>query len=110
MPITINKRAKKKARMRVFGTSERPRLSVFRSLNNLTAQLIDDTTGRTLSSSSSLKEKGSRTSRAKFVGEQIAAMASKAKIKTVVFDRNGFKYQGVVSILATEARNNGLEF
>lgn len=110
MAKITNTRLKKKARMRVVGTSERPRLSVFRSLNNLTAQLIDDSTGKTLGSASSIKEKGSRTVKAKSVGEKIAKVAVDAKIKTVVFDRNGFRYQGVVSILAAEARNNGLLF
>lgn len=106
----ISKRLKKKARMIVIGNSTRPRLAVFRSLKNLSAQLIDDSAGKTLASSSSIKEKGTRAEKAKFVGSQIAKSAVEAKIKRVVFDRGGFVYQGVVQILADEARRGGLEF
>jgi large subunit ribosomal protein L18 len=106
----INKRLKKKSRMKVIGTTSRPRLAVFRSLINLSAQIIDDSTGKTLASASSIKEKGNRTEKAKFVGSQIAKNAKEAKIKSVVFDRGGFVYQGVVQILADEARKGGLEF
>ncbi|MCR4277484.1 MAG: 50S ribosomal protein L18 [Candidatus Berkelbacteria bacterium] len=106
----ISKRSKKKSRMIVVGTSARPRLAVFRSLTNLSAQIIDDSTGKTLASASSNKEKGNRTEKAKFVGSQIAKNAAQAKIKSVVFDRGGFVYQGVVQILADEARKGGLEF
>ena len=106
----ISKRLKKKSRMIVKGSTSRPRLAVFRSLTNLTAQLIDDSTGKTLASASSVKEKGTRTEKAKFVGSQIAKSAAQANIKTVVFDRGGFVYQGVVQILADEARRGGLEF
>ena len=96
--------------MKVVGSTARPRLAVFRSLTNLTAQVIDDSTGKTLVSASSIKEKGSRADKAKFVGSAIAKAAKEAKIKTVVFDRGGFVYQGVVQILADEARKGGLEF
>lgn len=99
-----------KIRKIIQGTSERPRLAVFRSLNNLTAQLIDDSTGKTLASANSIKQKGTRTDKAKYVGQQIAVVAADAKIKTVVFDRGGFVYQGVVQILADEARKGGLDF
>ncbi|MEK7171096.1 MAG: 50S ribosomal protein L18 [Patescibacteria group bacterium] len=99
-----------KIRKTVIGTTIRPRLAVFRSLNNLTAQLIDDSAGRTLASANSLKEKGNLTDKAKFVGEKIAEEAKVAKIKTVVFDRGGYTYQGVVKILAETARKGGLEF
>lgn len=103
-------RTHKKIRQTIIGTADRPRLAVFRSLNNLTAQLIDDSTGQTLAWASSIKESGNRTAKAKFVGAQIAALASKLKIKRVVFDRGGFVYQGVVQILADEVRRGGLEF
>lgn len=106
----ISKRLKKKTRMIVIGTASRPRLAVFRSLTNLSAQIIDDSTGKTLASASSIKEKGNRTEKAKFVGAQIAKNATEAKIKSVVFDRGGFVYQGVVQILADEARKGGIEF
>ncbi|MEK7202389.1 MAG: 50S ribosomal protein L18 [Patescibacteria group bacterium] len=103
-------RTHKKIRQTVIGSAVRPRLAVFRSLNNLTAQLIDDSTGQTLASANSIKQKGTRTDKAKYVGEQIAIAAVGAKIKTVVFDRGGFVYQGVVQILADEARKGGLDF
>lgn len=99
-----------KIRQIVTGTATRPRLVVYRSLNNLSVQLIDDNIGKTLASASSTKEKGTRTHKAKFVGGLIAKEAAKAKIKKVVFDRGGFVYQGVVQILADEARGGGLEF
>ncbi|MDP3993289.1 MAG: 50S ribosomal protein L18 [bacterium] len=103
-------RTHKKIRQTVIGSAVRPRLAVFRSLNNLTAQLIDDSTGKTLASANSIKHKGTRTIKAKFVGEQIAVAAAGAKIKKVVFDRGGYTYQGVIQILADEARSKGLEF
>ena len=106
----ISARTKKKQRMKVVGTADRPRLTVFRSLDNLFAQLINDGTGQTLGSANSLKETGSQTGKAQFVGRQIAKTAASAKIKRVVFDRNGFTYRGVVKILADTARKNGLEF
>ncbi len=106
----ITARDKRKLRMEVTGTTLRPRLAVFRSLNNLSAQLIDDSTGKTLGAASSIKEKGSRTAKAAYVGKQIAKVAAQAKIKTVVFDRAGFVYRGVIQILADEARKGGLKF
>ena len=103
-------RTHKKIRQTVIGTAARPRLAVFRSLNNLTAQLIDDSTGKTLASANSIKQKGTRADKAKFVGEQIAIAASGVKIKKVVFDRGGYTYEGVIQILADEARSKGLDF
>ncbi|KKU44174.1 MAG: 50S ribosomal protein L18 [Berkelbacteria bacterium GW2011_GWA2_46_7] len=103
-------RTRRKIRQTVIGTATRPRLAVFRSLTNLSAQIINDSTGKTLVSASSIKEKGTRTNKAKFVGGQIAKNAKEAKIKSVVFDRSGFVYQGVIQILADEARRGGLEF
>jgi len=112
-------RQKRHERVRgtVIGTSERPRLNVFRSLYNTYAQLIDDTTGKTLLSASTLdaevKERaktGGTVEAAKAVGELIAKKAKKKKIKRVVFDRGGYKYHGRVKVLADAAREGGLEF
>ncbi|HSX41901.1 MAG TPA: 50S ribosomal protein L18 [Candidatus Saccharimonadales bacterium] len=98
-----------KIRHRVTGTAERPRLAVYRSLNNLFAQLIDDNNAKTIGSASSLKLKGSRSSKAKAVGEEIASIAKELKIKAAVFDRGGFGYKGVIKIVAEAAREKGLE-
>lgn len=100
----------KKIRQTVLGTTTRPRLAVYRSLDNLFAQVIDDTTGRTLAAASSLKEKGNLTKKAQFVGAEIAKKAAALKIKSVVYDRGGFTYQGTIKILATAAREAGMEF
>ena len=102
-----------RVRAKVSGTKEVPRLNVFRSNNNIFAQIIDDTTGNTLVSSSSVELKlknGGNVEGAKLVGKDIAEKAKKAKIKTVVFDRGGYLYHGRVEALATSARENGLEF
>jgi len=99
-----------KIRKTVIGTEARPRLAVYRSLNNMFAQLIDDANKTTLVSASSLKIKGSLTEKAKSVAEEIAKKAKEKKIAKVVFDRGGFPYQGVVKILAETAREKGLEF
>ncbi|MBI4948118.1 50S ribosomal protein L18 [Candidatus Berkelbacteria bacterium] len=93
----------------ISGTAQRPRLSVYRSLTNVYAQLIDDTKGLTLVSANSLKEKGSKLQKAQFVGEVIAKLAKEKKIKSASFDRGGFRYAGVVKVLAESARNAGLE-
>ena len=102
-----------RVRSKVSGTSEVPRLNVFRSNDNIFAQIIDDTKGNTLVSSSSVELKlknGGNVEGAKLVGKDIAEKAKKAKIKTVVFDRGGYLYHGRVEALATSARENGLEF
>jgi len=102
----------KRVRKNLSGTTEAPRLCVFRSLSNIYAQIIDDTKGVTLVSSSSLelKEKNNNIETAKKVGKDIAEKAKKANIKTVVFDRGGYQYHGKVKALAEAARENGLEF
>ena len=90
-----------------------PRLNVFRSNENIFAQIIDDTKGNTLVSSSSVELKiknGGNVEAAKLVGKDIAEKAKKAKIKKVVFDRGGYLYHGRVEALAEAARENGLEF
>lgn len=101
----------------LVGTSERPRLNVYRSTSNIYAQIIDDTNGRTLVSSSTLdksiveKMKGlDKKAQAEKVGEDIAKKAMKAGIKHVVFDRGGYIYTGRVASLAEAARKAGLEF
>ncbi|MBU2499354.1 MAG: 50S ribosomal protein L18 [Proteobacteria bacterium] len=111
-------RRKKRVRKKIRGTPERPRLSVFRSARHIYAQIIDDTSSRTLVDASSLSEdikpmihgKGSNKDGAKMVGEFIAKRAIGRGIKKVVFDKNGFLYHGRVRTLAETARENGLEF
>lgn len=99
---------------KVFGTSDCPRLCVFRSNTNIYAQIINDENGSTLVSASSLdkdlKIKNLNVEAATKVGEALAKKAKKAGIKTVVFDRGGYKYHGRVKALAEAARENGLKF
>jgi len=105
-------RIKRSIRSRISGTSERPRLTVFRSNKQIYAQVIDDTTGRTLAAASSLKitEKAPKKEIAAKVGALIAQNAKEAGIQSVVFDRNGYLYHGRIKELADAARNNGLKF
>ena len=97
---------------KVIGTTECPRLCVFRSNTNIYAQIIDDSKGVTLVSASSLelKTKNVNIEGAKAVGKEIAEACKKAKITKVVFDRGGYLYHGRVEALAEAARENGLEF
>ena len=98
-------------RSRVKGTNKRPRLSVFRSLKGIYAQLINDSDGKILASSSSLKIKsGKKEEVAKLVGAEIAKLAKAKKITTCVFDRGGYLYHGRVKALAEAAREGGLKF
>jgi large subunit ribosomal protein L18 len=102
-------------RLRLSGSPERPRLAVFRSLNNIYAQVIDDTTGTTLAAASSLEKElkaasQKKTDEAKTVGRLIAQRARSAGIERVVFDRAGFRYHGRIKSLADAAREAGLEF
>jgi large subunit ribosomal protein L18 len=98
-------------RKEVFGTKERPRLSVFRSIKNIHAQIIDDEKGKTLLSVSSLKIKnGGNLAAAKQIGKQLAEKAQALKIKKVVFDRGASRYHGRVRALAEAAREGGLLF
>ena len=103
---------KGRVRAKVFGTPERPRLSVFRSAKHITAQLIDDTTGNTIAfvSDTEIKAKGTKTEQAVAVGKAIAKKAQDKKVATVVFDRGGNQYHGRVQALADAAREGGLEF
>ncbi len=104
-------RLKKKIRTKIQGTNLRPRLTVFRSNKFIYAQVINDMTGKTLAEASDVKiTKGTKTERAKTVGQNIGAACLKNKIKKVVFDRNGFKYTGRIKTVADEARAAGLEF
>ncbi|CCX89549.1 50S ribosomal protein L18 [Clostridium sp. CAG:590] len=112
-------RAKKHLRIRnrFSGTAERPRLAVFRSNNHMYAQIIDDTVGNTLVSASTVQsdikseiEKTNNVDAAAYLGTVIAKKALDKGIKTVVFDRGGFIYQGKVKALADAAREAGLEF
>jgi large subunit ribosomal protein L18 len=111
------KRRHIRVRRKVFGTAEKPRLNVYRSLNEIYVQVIDDTKGHTLVSASSIdndlkkKFKGkTKSEQAKLVGQVIADRAKDKGIKTVVFDRGGYKYIGRVAALAEGARENGLQF
>ncbi|MDH6311340.1 large subunit ribosomal protein L18 [Parabacteroides sp. PFB2-10] len=103
---------KKGIRGKISGTTERPRLTVFRSNKQIYAQVIDDTTGKTLAAASSLKmeEKGSKKEVAAKVGELVAKNAQEAGIQAVVFDRNGYLYHGRIKELADAARKGGLKF
>ena len=101
-----------RVRGKVRGTAERPRLAVFRSLTHTYAQVIDDSTGRTLAAVSTvdLKTGKNDVSAAVAVGKEIAAKAAKAGVSKVVFDRGGYIYHGGVKALADAAREAGLEF
>ena len=103
-----------RVRTKVSGTAERPRLCVFRSNSHLYAQIIDDVAGITLVAASTLdkevKTKKSNIEAAKEVGALIAKKAAEKNIKTVVYDRGGYIFQGVVKALAEAAREGGLEF
>ncbi len=99
-----------KIRKHIFGTSQRPRLSVFRSNKHIFVQIIDDDSGKTYVSASDIKQPGTKKEKAYQLGKVLAQKAKSKKIKTVVFDRGGFKYQGRIAELASGAREGGLEF
>ncbi len=111
----LKSRAKKRVRIRkrVFGTPERPRLSIFRSANHIYAQVIDDTSGKTLAAASTITVKakdGKAKDTAATVGAEIAKLALQKKISDVVFDRGGYLYHGRIKALADAAREGGLKF
>lgn len=116
--LTSRQKIKYRIRKRVKGSAERPRLVVFRSLNNIYAQLVDDVTGKTICSVSNISKdvksagegKTTKISKSKLVGKKIAERANELKIKKVVFDRNGYLYHGRVKAVADAAREAGLEF
>jgi large subunit ribosomal protein L18 len=106
-----------RVRRRVHGTSERPRLTVFRSLKHIHAQVIDDTQGHTLVAASTLDAEvrgqladKDKSAQAAVVGEVLARRALEAGVERIVFDRSGYKYHGRVKSLADAARKAGLEF
>jgi large subunit ribosomal protein L18 len=117
--VKAREQRRRRVRKEVYGTPLRPRLSVFRSSKHIYAQLVDDTSGKTLSSASSLdqecrqkdkKKSGSNKEAAAVVGMVLAKRAIGLKIKKVVFDRNGYLYHGRIRALADAARKEGLEF
>ena len=115
---TSRDRSRIKIRKKISGTTERPRLSVYRSLDNIYAQIIDDSTGNTLVAISSLakdaksevKSVKGKINKSKLVGNLIAKKALEKNIQQVVFDRGGFKYHGRIKALADGAREGGLKF
>jgi len=111
------KRRHARLRARVEGTPERPRLNVYRSLSNIFVQVIDDSTGKTLVSASTIDGEvvpqvngKSKVEAARIVGQVIAERSKNAGIEAVVFDRGGYKYHGRVAALAEGAREGGLKF
>lgn len=114
---TARKRRHARLRKKVAGSYEKPRLCVYKSLNHIYAQIVDDSKGRTLASASTLdrefKDKSGHkgnVAMAKSIGQMIASRAVSAGVKRVVFDRGGYKYHGRVKALAEGAREGGLEF
>jgi len=114
---TARRRRHKRIRAKISGSAERPRLSIFRSLTNIYAQVIDDLAGVTLASASTIDneiaaqvEGKSKTDAARIVGKVVAERAKNAGITTVVLDRGGYQYHGRVAALAEGAREAGLEF
>ncbi|MFM2340276.1 MAG: ribosomal protein [Candidatus Parcubacteria bacterium] len=97
-------------RAKVTGTTDRPRLAIFKSNRFVYAQLIDDTKGVTVAAADSRAFKGTMTEGAVAVGADIAKKATAKGVTAVVFDRGGFKYQGLIAALADSARSNGLTF
>ena len=115
--LTAHERRRARIRKKLSGTTERPRLSVYKSLKHMYAQIIDDTTGKTIASvstgSKALKDdvkEDDKTAAAKKVGAALAKAALDKGVKRVVFDRNGFDYHGRVAAVAQAAREAGLEF
>lgn len=113
----MRQRRHETVRQKVAGTPDRPRLNVFRSLTQVYAQLIDDETGKTLASASTIESEIkpklaglNKTEQAKLIGEAIARRAAEKGFKQVVFDRGGYRYHGRVRALAEAAREAGLEF
>jgi large subunit ribosomal protein L18 len=109
----IRQRVHSRIRVKMEGTSERPRLNVYRSLNHIYAQVIDDSKGVTLVSASTVASKvktGGNVASAKEIGKLVAERAQEKGIKKVVFDRGGYLYHGRIKALADAAREAGLEF
>ena len=113
--LQVRRRIKYRIRRKIFGTAERPRLCVYRSLKHIYAQVVDDSASRTLVSASSLEKDflskpGHNMQAATELGKLIARRSVDKGIEQVVFDRNGFKYHGRVKTLADAAREGGLKF
>ena len=116
MANDLRTKRKNRIRRKISGTAERPRLTVYKSLKHIYAQVIDDTSGKTVAFASSLskelkgKDEGDKKADAKRVGTLIAQRCKDAKVEAVVFDRNGFPYHGRVAAVAEAAREGGLRF
>ena len=112
--ITTRFKHKKRIRSKIFGTTERPRLVVFRSNANMYAQLVDDTKAHTIAAASTTEKElikaGANLEGSKLVGQLIAKRAQAKGIKTIVFDRGGYVYHGKIKALADAAREAGLNF
>jgi len=113
----LRRKRHRRVRKKISGTAEKPRLNVFRSLENIYAQVIDDETGRTIVAASTLDDEiksavksGGNVEAAKLVGKLVGRRAIEKGISTVVFDRGGYKYHGRVAALADGAREAGLKF
>jgi large subunit ribosomal protein L18 len=113
----LRQRRHRRVRKKVYGSSDKPRLNVYRSLSNIYAQVVDDTKGHTVVAASTLDgelkpqiKSGGNVEAAKLVGQLVGKRAVEAGIKEVVFDRGGYKYHGRVKSLADGAREAGLEF
>jgi len=105
----------KRVRAKIFGTKDRPRLTIYRSLKHLYAQAIDDEKGHTITSASDFElpktqKNKSKTEKAKEVGKLMANKLKKKNIKKIVFDRRGYKYHGIVKVFADSVREGGIEF
>jgi large subunit ribosomal protein L18 len=112
---TARQKRHDRIRLTLAGNGERPRLAVFRSLNHIYAQVIDDASGRTLAAASTVEKelrgsKQTKTEEAKVVGRLVAERAKTAGVERVVFDRAGFRYHGRIKSLAEAAREAGLDF
>jgi len=117
LQIQGRERRKLRTRRKISGTPERPRMTVFRSLKHIYAQVVDDVAGTTLAHASTLAkdvkpqaDDASKSDAAKMVGKAIAAQLKAKGVKAVVFDRNGYMYHGRIKALAEAAREAGLEF
>lgn len=111
------KRRQRRVRAKIYGTAERPRLNIFRSNENIFAQVINDDLGHTIASASTIDKEiatqvdgKTKSEAAKIVGQVLGERAKKAGVETVIFDRGGFQYHGRVAALADGAREAGLKF
>ncbi len=109
----LRQKRKRRIRVKLVGTKEKPRLNIFRGLKHINAQIIDDTAGKTLVAVSDLElksKKGTKVDKAKEVGKLLAEKAKEKKIGQVIFDRAGYKYHGRIKAVAEGAREGGLKF